>query len=349
MIAQYEALPSTDLTDHPDGGTVVKDVATYLSRIRQGRSREHRMAARQPAAQEEASEICAEGVEQRIKQYQRDMTRPLLQNSEARLPVPPVVYQFRDCLDYRRMVQCVQKEGEDDPVLTWGDSALQYIMKHKLPFLDIELVLSQATAVRIYVKEHRDQWMVDMLDENDEVVGKKLDLSAVYECLFTENVLEPALPPRSFLTLLDYSIAYRFTQCDTERLGRVMNLTKTAARSTLGDVNFPASVYVTYNSPPIGEINFKRLVQRFKKEHRLAVMAEGGSRARQVIDRHSAMHKNTFLSFLVGWPALGGNSACWPVGCRSTGCRSPGAPGAQASASIIAGPSVGQGGSNFKF
>ena len=329
MIAQYEALPATELTEHPDGGMVVKDISRYLSRLQQGRSRETRMAARRPE-DEGAVDVCAEAVEKRIQQYQREMVTVLLQNSEGRLPIPPVVFKFRDCFDFRRMVvECVPKEGEDDPILTWGDQSLQYIVQHKLPHLDADLVLAQAVAVRSYVREHRDQYMVDVTDENKAVVGKKLDLAAVYENLFTENVLEPALPPRSYLTVLDYSIAYRFTQCDTERLGRVMNLTKTAARSTLGDVNFPASVYVTYNSPPIGKINFKRLVKRFQQKHRLAVMADGGSRARQVIDRHSAMHKNTFLSFPCRSAGLGGPweataSGCWPVGClsvlRGSGC-----------------------------
>ena len=296
MVTQYDSLPVTELVDHPDGGMVVKDIPGYLARLKQGRSRELRMAARQPINENDTAEICAESVEKRISQYQRELTAPLLENLEARLPIPPVVFKFRDCLDFRRMVQCVQKEGEDDPILTWGDSSLKYIVNHKLPHLDVDLVLAQATAVRVYVREHREQWMVDMLDENKTVVGKKLDLSAVYETLFTENVLQPALPPRSFLTVLDYSIAYRFTQCDTERLGRVMNLTKTAARSTLGDINFSASVYVTYNSPPIGEIDFKRLVKRFQKTHRLALMSDGGTRAKQVIERHKAIHKNTFIS-----------------------------------------------------
>ena len=138
--------------------------------------------------------------------------------------------------------------------------------------------------------------MVDVVDDKKNVVGRKLQLSSVYQTLFNQNVLQPALPPRQFLTLLDYSIAYRFTQCDTERLGRVMNLMKTAARSTLGDVNFSASVYVAYNAPPIGQINFDRLLKRFRKKHRLAVMADGGSREKQVIKRHIAKNKNTFLS-----------------------------------------------------
>ena len=296
MIAGYEALPVTELHEHPDGGMVVRDIPRYLSRLQSGRSRETRMAARRPE-DEPAVDICAENVERRIRQYQREMVAVLLQNCERRLSIPPVVYKFRDCFDFRRMVtQCVPKAGEDDPILSWGDASLRYIVEHKLPHLDADLVFAQAAAVRVYVLEHRDQYMVDVVDENKTVVGKKLDLAAVYENLFTENVLEPALPPRSYLTVLDYSIAYRFTQCDTERLGRVMNLTKTAARSTLGDVNFPASVYVTYNSPPIGEINFQRLVKRFQQKHRLAVMADGGTRVKQVINRHSEMHKNTFLS-----------------------------------------------------
>ena len=297
LVKQYEDLPERELKEHPDGGTVVCDIPAYLLRLAQARSRESRVEARDEVMRPEVeTDVCGENVVRRIRQYQREMVGLLVANADGRLPIPDIVFKFRECLDFRRMLMCEQRDGADGPVYTWGGSALRWIVNEKLPHLDVERVVAQATAVRIYIKEHQQQWMVDTLDDADVVIGSELQLSAVYHTLFTNNVIQPALPPRDFLTVLDYSIAYRFTQCDTERLGRVMNLMKTAARSSLGDINFSASVYVTYNAPPIGEINFKRLLKRFKKHHRLAVMANPGTREKQVLKRHSAMHKNTFIS-----------------------------------------------------
>lgn len=131
-----------------------------------------------------------------------------------------------------------------------------------------------------------------------------MDLGAVYETLFTHNVLHPALPPRGFLTVLDYSIAFRFTQCDTDRLGRVMNLVKTDQRSTLGDINFPASVFVCYNAPPIHQIDMKPIRAAFRKKHRSAVSLSdragwrdgGGTNVHKVMQRHAAQTKHTFFT-----------------------------------------------------
>jgi len=295
LVSMYEDLPERQLKEHPDGGHVVRDIPSFLSRLSQARSHETRAVARSDEAMEPETDVCSENVERRIKQYQKVMVGLLLANADTRLPIPKVVFKFRDSLDFRRMLLVEQQDGED-PVVTWGGTCLEWIVREKLPHLDKETVLAQATAVRIYVKENQEQWKVDILDDKGKVVGRKLKLSAVYETLFRQNVLQPALPPCSFLTVLDYSIAYRFTQCDTERLGRVMNLMKTAARSSLGDINFAASVYVTYNAPPINHINFQPLLTRFRKKHRLAVMSNGGTREKQVIRRHEANHKNTFLT-----------------------------------------------------
>ena len=145
----------------------------------------------------------------------------------------------------------------------------------------------------------------DFEEKNGEQVkvGEKFSLVAVYETLYSgHNFLAPVQHPRQFLTLLDYSIAYRFTQCDTERPGRVMNLMKSPDRSSLGDDNFSASVFVAYNSPPIDKIDFKQMAKRFCKKHKPAVMGDRcnargkGSRIKQVIERHSAISKHTFFT-----------------------------------------------------
>ena len=49
---------------------------------------------------------------------------------------------------------------------------------------------------------------------------------------------------------------------------------KSPDRSSLGDENFSASVFVAYNAPPMDKIDFKKLLQRFYKTHKHAAMGD---------------------------------------------------------------------------
>jgi hypothetical protein len=108
---------------------------------------------------------------------------------------------------------------------------------------------------------------------------------------------------------LDYNIAFIFSSCSTERIGRNMTLTKPPERSSLGDENFKMLVWVSYNSPPVHEIDFEKYIAIWTTEkHQLALFKEGGGEQR-VLTRKSLEHKHTILSTRVTKQKFGFNNS----------------------------------------
>ena len=103
--------------------------------------------------------------------------------------------------------------------------------------------------------------------------------------------------PAQFLELLDFMISFRFTQCDTERAGRTMTLTKPALRSSLGDQHFKQACWVAFNSPGFQEVDIQAFVRRWIADgHLAAVMQDkGAERAKEVLKRKAREHKPSFL------------------------------------------------------
>jgi hypothetical protein len=100
---------------------------------------------------------------------------------------------------------------------------------------------------------------------------------------------------QSWLYAADYNISYIFTQCATERIGRNMTLTKTPERTSLSDQHFKELVWVSYNGPPIHEVDFSKYVDVWLKEkHQLALFQSGGEQ--RVLERKADAHKHTILS-----------------------------------------------------
>ena len=76
-------------------------------------------------------------------------------------------------------------------------------------------------------------------------------------------------------------ISFRFTQCDTERVGRTMTLTKPALRTSLGDLHFKQACWVAFNSPGFHEVDIDAFVHRWRADgHLSAVMKDQGSAER---------------------------------------------------------------------
>lgn len=138
-------------------------------------------------------------------------------------------------------------------------------------------------------------------EQGNKVKVRKFDLGGVYETFFTEHVLQGPIPPQQYLEVLDYSIAFRFTQCDTERLGRCMNLMKPCSRASLGDKHFAMSVFVAYNAPELHDIDFNRLVRCWEARHKRRILAvqlsvdKANQREREVLTRRASEHKHTFV------------------------------------------------------
>jgi hypothetical protein len=73
-----------------------------------------------------------------------------------------------------------------------------------------------------------------------------------------------------------------------------MTLTKPPERSSLGDDNFKMLVWLSYNSPPIHEVDCFEFVREWEKgKHQLALFKSGGTQ--RVLERKMSEHKHTIL------------------------------------------------------
>jgi len=141
-------------------------------------------------------------------------------------------------------------------LVTWGNDDIDWLVTNVLTHLDADTLKAEALRVRFFVREHNSQWMLEhnVYGEDGKVDGteKRLTLTgeeSIAATLFTEPQRILGGVPAQFLELLDFMISFRFTQCDTERVGRTMTLTKPALRSSLGDLHFKQACWVAYNSP----------------------------------------------------------------------------------------------------
>ena len=117
---------------------------------------------------------------------------------------------------------------------------------------------------------------------------------SIFDALFTGHGSLFPSGIQSYLYAADYNITYLITQCATERIGRNMTLSKPPERSSLSDENFKMSVWVSYNGPPIHEVDFMKYVDVWEREkHQLALFRSGGER--KVLERKALQHKHTIL------------------------------------------------------
>ena len=254
-----------------------------------------------PVATEDVEALGA-AVEQRLKAYMKAMVQSLLNEFENKLPLPPIMAQLRTIFDFRRM-----PFHEPSQLNGWSNSDIAAVVSEKFPHLDAELVSNQALQVRHWVLQQRSNFMVDVpaydndgdpLKAGKKVVTKKqLNISgpgSIMETLFSSaDTLFPN-GIHGYLEVADYMISYMVAQSDTERVGRNMTLTKSANRSSLGDVSFPQLVWLSFNAPPIHQVDFMKLVDIWIKEgHQLALFKSGG--CARVLERFESTTKTTFI------------------------------------------------------
>lgn len=238
---------------------------------------------------------------ERVRRYSQAMAAATLETFDTRLPMPPVLLHLRKIFDFRRM------PWEDSSALeSWSNESIVWLVEHKLKDVDTVVLQNEALKVRLWLRGCVEEFKtnVPMHDEHGDVVKgqQKEELAlcgdgSIFNVLFTQyDTLFPS-GIQSYLYAADYNIAYLVTQCATERIGRNMTLTKPPERSALGDENFKMSVWVSYNGPPIHEVDFSKYVKLWEEEkHQLALFKSGGEQ--RVLERMSAKHKHTILSDL---------------------------------------------------
>ena len=103
---------------------------------------------------------------------------------------------------------------------------------------------------------------------------------SIFDAPFTQYTELFSSGIQSYLYAADYNIVYIVTQCATERIGRNMHLTKQLERSSFGDDNFKMLVWISYNCPPIHEVDFGKYVDAWEgSKHQLALFKSGGEKS----------------------------------------------------------------------
>ena len=240
----------------------------------------------------------AQVIGERVKQYSTSMASAMLETFDERLPVPEVLLHLREVFDFRRM------PWHDSTALeTWSAQSIVWLVLNKFPELDAETLQTQALKVRMWLREDLGSFYKDVPlynSDGDAIKGqskKQLALcgaDSIFEALFTRGATLFASGIQDYLHVADYNISYITTQCATERIGRNMTLTKPPERSSLSDTNFKQLVWVSYNCPPIHQVDFDKYVNEWIKEkHHLALFGSGGEQ--KVLERKALESKHTVL------------------------------------------------------
>ena len=282
----------------------------------QSASRAARAANRQAFAdnEEEAEmditvEAMASAIEARLEKYACVMTATLIDQFATKLPVPTIMTQLRMVFDFRRM-PLNDTPSDNSKLLAWSDGQIDAMVESHFSDLDASYVKDQALQVRLWVRENQSDYMesVEVLGEDGDtlidpstkkpVLKQRLKIcgpGSIMETLFTRHDTLFPCSIQSYLYIADYMIAYCFNQSHTERAGKNMTSTKTPDRASLGDISFKQLVWLSFNAPPIYQINFRPFVERWIKDqvHRLAAQKDGNGS--KVIERKKNITKTTIL------------------------------------------------------
>jgi hypothetical protein len=118
---------------------------------------------------------------------------------------------------------------------------------------------------KVWLRENYKQFMSKPNGDGDEQVAPKLLLcgeGSVFEALFTDAAAAAYGPNQELVTLIDYVIAFKYNQSDTERGGSEMARGKAKERASLGFDVFNDIVFVGSNCCYSHEFDFGELVSR---------------------------------------------------------------------------------------
>jgi hypothetical protein len=188
-----------------------------------------------------------------------------------------------------------------EKLLVWGDTELTEMCQTYFPELDPAVVLDEALAMRLYVRDNHEIF-IQPKDTNDVSKGVVLALTghgSVFDTLFKRSdVCSKPIP--AILHIADYMIAFMWQSCNGERAASHINIVKRKERTGLGDDTFEAAVFNTFNMPELHEVNTEPIMKKW-----IAAGRKWGTfkdsdpdapdTASKVIRRHMEVKTPTFL------------------------------------------------------
>jgi hypothetical protein len=229
---------------------------------------------------------------QKLLGFQKKIGTAMLNDFERRLPTPEIVTRLKAAFDYRDLQRFFEREDCEDEFEEWGDESLEWIVDNYFPFLSKARVTQQSLRVKVWLRENYKDFMSG---GDDGESAPKLLLcgdGSVFRELFT-NALAAYGENKELLHIIDYMIAFKYNQSDTERGGSEMARAKTKERASLGFDVFNDIVFVGSNCCHSHEFDFDELVQMWiRKNHRLPTLDVDASKVSQRLQSRSS---STFM------------------------------------------------------
>jgi hypothetical protein len=135
--------------------------------------------------------------------------------------IPEVVMHLVKITDFRLMPLESMPEAHT-ALEMWGDESIDWLVANVLTHLDAGQLQDEALRVRLFVRKHKQQWMLEhsLVGEDGKVMGSEVRLTltgeeSIAHTLFTEPERISGGIPHQFLEVLDFMISFRFNQSDT--------------------------------------------------------------------------------------------------------------------------------------
>jgi hypothetical protein len=118
--------------------------------------------------------------EEVLQSYQSKLVQVLLDNFDSRLPLPAVIDRISKYLDFTKM-PLGESALDEDPLVTYGEQSLTWLVRSKLPHLDLHSTVMEYLAVKLYVREHKDKFMAKV--EGTEARCVRCLLPTTFNCV----------------------------------------------------------------------------------------------------------------------------------------------------------------------
>jgi hypothetical protein len=189
---------------------------------------------------------------------QKSYITSILDNFDDRIKMIPVAKPLKKLFDLKYLPY-----DDGEALEEWGNDEIEYVVKNKLPYLDLQKVKAQYLILKYDLRNNYDDYKM-MSRKKDGTSVSLFDRSHVFKKLLNEEKTGNGLFIPELLCVLDYMLSYRIHSCDVERSGGLITRTLTKFRTLMHDDLLRALVFLCESLPGIDDIDFDHLYNEWE-------------------------------------------------------------------------------------
>ena len=200
----------------------------------------------------------------RTKHYLDEIASELLDLLKEKLLPPPISFRLREMFDVRRMAFINNNNENAGSLDTHGHDAIDWIVLNEFKHLDATQLKYDLKLFLTHVQKNKATFEMYTTKKKEGKprtnFNRTIDLSGVFEYFSTNST---AGEMKQLVEVIDYVLSFATGSCAVERLGRVMNLTKTSLRAALGDEIFFHLIFLKFQMPALEDFDWERILTKW--------------------------------------------------------------------------------------